>query len=157
MILFVIIHIVFFNASLFIKVALLLYRFMPRGIYLDANILPPDRMAKKMNNVIKVKTKYYEYFKWHDHYSFHFSGEDRFSAEVCRLCSFLNNKTLMNQTSVYKNISQWWNEDWPTWPTPAPITIIMPTTDPTYNLILEEEEPISIISKLSDFVNGWLT
>lgn len=122
---------------------------MPQGIYLDATILTPEEMANTMNDVIKNTSKYYEYFKWHDHYSFHFSGENRFSAEVCRLCTFLNNETLMNQTSVYDNMSEWWYEEWPTWPTATPVSII---TEPVYelldlfNLLDPEDEPFGIVS-----------
>lgn len=129
---------------------------MPEGIYLDANVLSPQEVAEKMNEIIKSKTKYYNFFKWHGHYSFHFSGEDRFSAEVCRLCAFLNNASLMKQTSVYEVISDWWNEDWPTYPSPLPPTPDVPTEEKTYMLILEEEEP-GLISKLTDFVSNFVT
>lgn len=104
--------------------SLILYRFMPKGIYLDANVLTPGKMAETMNKIINDRNKYYDFFKWHDHYSFHFSGEDRYNGEICRFCSFLNNSK--NKTSTYLNITEWWNEGSPQWPpdTVAPVTPI---------------------------------
>lgn len=88
---------------------------MPDGIYLDANVLDPENIAIRMNEIIEDKNKYYEFFKWHDHYSFHFSGENRYTEEVCRLCAFLNNN--WNIMSTIEYIADWWNEDQPPWPT----------------------------------------
>lgn len=87
---------------------------MPEGIYLDANVLTPDKMAEKMNEIINDNNKYYEFFKWHDHYSFHFSGEDRYSREVCRLCAFLNDNK--KRIGILENIADWWNAEFPPWP-----------------------------------------
>lgn len=84
---------------------------MPEGIYLDSNIMPPNVMAAKMNELIHDIDKYYDLFKWHDHYSFSFSGETRYIAEMCRLCAFLNNNK--HTISVVKDIAVWWNEGWP--------------------------------------------
>lgn len=97
---------------------------MPKGIYLDANILPPAKMAEIMTKIINDTNKYYEFFKWHDHYSFHFSGEDRYSGEMCKLCTFLNKSK--NKTSIYYDITEWWNEGSPAWPpdTMGPMTTI---------------------------------
>lgn len=87
---------------------------MPNGIYLDANDLAPDKMAETMNEIINDKKKYYEFFKWHDHYSFHSTGEDIFRREICGLCAYLNNSK--NQTGILDNIAMWWNVDLPAWP-----------------------------------------
>lgn len=64
-----------------------------------------------MNEIINDKRKYYEFFKWHDYYSFHFSGEDHHSREFCALCAYLNNSK--NKTGIMYNITLWWNVDWP--------------------------------------------
>lgn len=90
------------------------YRFMPDGIYLDSNILTPDRMAERMNELINDINKYYDLFKWHDHYSFSLTGETRYIREMCRLCTFLNKNH--NTVHVFENIAGWWNENWPQWP-----------------------------------------
>lgn len=91
---------------------------MPDGIYLDTDGIKPDKMAEKMIEIINNTNKYYDFFRWHDHYSFHFSGENRYREEICRLCAFLNNSK--NQTSVYENIAEWWNEPQPAFPSPPP-------------------------------------
>lgn len=89
---------------------------MPDGIYLDANVLAPDQMARRMIEIINDVNTYYEFYKWHEHYSFHSTSEDRFSREICSLCAFLNKNK--NRTSVYDNIVEWWNEIQPAWPIP---------------------------------------
>lgn len=106
---------VFFNV-IDNDVFLLLFRFMPEGIYLDANILGPDKMAETMIQIINDKNKYYDFFKWHEHYTFHSSSEDRYSREICTFCAFLNNNK--NKTNILNSVAQWWNEEWPLWPEP---------------------------------------
>lgn len=113
-------------------------RFMPDGIYLDANIIPPYQMAQRMNDIINDKNKYYEFFKWHDYYSFHFSGEDRYRGEVCRLCAFLNYS--MNKSSTFEYIAEWWNEEQPPWPTTMPY-------------VEEQNQVEKILTNLMDFLN----
>lgn len=103
---------------------------MPKGTYLDAKRLGPERLAKRMNEIIKDKDAYHKFFKWHGYYSFHFTGEDQFHREICGLCELLNNKTLMKQTSIWHNIVQWWNE-----PRPA--------TRAPWHLILDDDTEIS--------------
>lgn len=87
---------------------------MPEGIYLDANVMEPDKMAERMNEIIKDNNSYYEFFKWHEYYSYHFTGGDRYSGEVCRLCAFLNNNK--DQKSILEDIAGWWNEVQPPLP-----------------------------------------
>lgn len=125
---------------------------MPEGIYLNANILEPYQMANKMIEIINDKNKYYEMFKWHSYYSFQFSGKDRYSAEICRLCAFLNKS--MNQTSTYKYIADWWNEDQPPWPTPEPDN---PKSETSHTVQEDTDDPPTEIqfffTHLLDFVN----
>lgn len=89
---------------------------MPEGIFLDANKLAPHQMAEKMIEIMNDINKYYQFFKWHEYYSFHSTNEDRFNREVCSLCAFLNNNK--DRTNVYENIVEWWNEIQPEWPIP---------------------------------------
>lgn len=86
---------------------------MPDGIYLDALRLGPVELARTMNEIINDTNKYYDFFRWHGYYSFHDTEEDLFKREVCALCELLNNKTLMQQSTVFSNLSLWWNEDFP--------------------------------------------
>lgn len=96
---------------------------MPKGTYLDAKKLGPERLAKRMNEIIKDENAYHDFFKWHGYYSFHFTGEDHFHREICGLCELLNNKTRMKQTNIWHNIVQWWNEPPPA--TRAPWDLIL--------------------------------
>lgn len=84
---------------------------MPDGIYLNANLIGEEEMARKMNDLIHNKEVYYDYFKWHTYYSYHDVTESADTDRVCALCAFLNNVTIRNQRRVYTHISQWWNED----------------------------------------------
>lgn len=87
---------------------------MPEGIYLDALRLKPAELAMTMSKMMNDTYTYYDYFRWHEYYSFHFTGEDSFHREVCGLCELLNNKSRMHQTTVFNNLTQWWNEESPT-------------------------------------------
>lgn len=84
---------------------------MPDGIYLNANLVGEEEMARKINELIHDKETYYDYFKWHKYYSYHDVTESADTNRVCALCAFLNNMTRRNQRRVYTHISQWWNED----------------------------------------------
>lgn len=62
-----------------------------------------------MSDIIRYKDKYYNFFRWHRHYSFHETSHDNYNDEICTLCAMLNNVTKGNVTSVYMDIHQWWN------------------------------------------------
>ncbi|XP_026332823.1 alpha-(1,3)-fucosyltransferase C-like [Hyposmocoma kahamanoa] len=104
-------------------------RFMPKGIYLDAGRLGPERLAKRMNEIMNDEEKYYEFFKWHGYYSFHDTVEDRYHREICGLCDLLNNKTRMKQTSIWHNLIQWWN-------------VPFPATRPEWHLVLDDDDVV---------------
>lgn len=89
---------------------------MPDGIYLDALKLGPQELATKMSEIIADKHKYYDFFRWHNYYDFNLTSEDDYHREVCGLCKLLNNGVLMNQTTIMRNISKWWNETSPVLP-----------------------------------------
>lgn len=86
------------------------FRFLPDGIYLDACALGPEKLARQMDNAILVKRKYYEFFKWHAHYSFHSASEKPNTDPICELCALLNNVTKMTATSIHRDTSKWWNQ-----------------------------------------------
>ncbi|CAH2037198.1 unnamed protein product, partial [Iphiclides podalirius] len=46
-------------------------RFMPNGIYLNARDLGAEKLAEKMNELIKDAEQYSQYFRWKDHYSYY--------------------------------------------------------------------------------------
>lgn len=87
-----------------------IFRFMPKGMYLNAIELGPVKLASIMNGTIRDKTKFYNFFKWHNHYSFHDPSENNDTDVVCGLCSFLNDDSRNNLIHFYENITSWWNE-----------------------------------------------
>lgn len=76
-------------------------------MYLDAVALGVDELARKMNEIIKDKNKYYDFFKWHRYYSFHATNESEETDEVCALCAFLNNDNQINKSREH-SIREWW-------------------------------------------------
>lgn len=63
-----------------------------------------------MAEIISNKEEYYyDFFKWHGYYSFHFTGEDDFHQEICGLCALFNNKTIMARKTIY-HTNLWFNE-----------------------------------------------
>ncbi|KAJ8729963.1 hypothetical protein PYW07_017001 [Mythimna separata] len=84
-------------------------RFMPKGIYLTAQQSRIRELAEEMVDIINDKQKYYDFFKWHKHYSYHNPRESRDIDVYCKLCALVNNQEKYLRTSVYKNFIQWWN------------------------------------------------
>ncbi|XP_022831231.1 alpha-(1,3)-fucosyltransferase C-like [Spodoptera litura] len=84
-------------------------RFMPDGMYLSAVDVPVKELAKKMANIILHKNAYYEFFKWHNHYSFHTDVDSVESDSYCRFCEAITNEEKLKETSIYKDIGKWWS------------------------------------------------
>ncbi|XP_061719662.1 alpha-(1,3)-fucosyltransferase C-like [Cydia pomonella] len=84
-------------------------RFMPDGIYLHAGKIKPPNLAKEMNEIIKDKDRYYSFFKWRNHYSYHNKEEAPDSDALCRMCEMLHDQTLVEKETVYKDFRKWWN------------------------------------------------
>lgn len=84
---------------------------MPDGIYLDANVLGPQKLARIINDAVRNMEKYYEFFKWHRHYSFHKPSDNADSDEICAFCAILNDKNRTGVTSVYTHINSFWQVD----------------------------------------------
>lgn len=101
---FVHFHLSFFNTVSF-------FRFMPDGIYINAEKYNEDELAKLMNDAIQNKTKYYDYFKWHRYYSYHAAHESTETDPLCAFCAFLNDESNRSKRRAYANFVKWWNED----------------------------------------------
>lgn len=89
---------------------------MPDGSYINAFELGACQLAKEMNDIINTPSRYYDYHRWHGHYSFHNPTEDEYRDTICSLCAILNNKTRRSQRTTYKRITKWWNgydQDYP--------------------------------------------
>lgn len=82
---------------------------MPDGIYLDANALGPRELAKKINDAVRNKKIYYEYFKWHRYYGFHDATESPDTDKICTFCAVLNNSSRRMEKTIVKNFAKWWN------------------------------------------------
>lgn len=82
---------------------------MPDGIYLNANNLTGAQLAKRMLEDIENKEKYYEYFKWHGHYSYHVATDSADTDPLCRFCAFLNDESTRLRGQVYARFVKWWN------------------------------------------------
>ncbi|XP_061716478.1 alpha-(1,3)-fucosyltransferase C-like [Cydia pomonella] len=87
-------------------------RFMPDGIYLHARKLKVSDLAKQMNDIIKDKDRYYNFFKWRNHYSYHDREESPDSDDQCITCAMLNDENLVKKETVYKDFRSWWNVPW---------------------------------------------
>ncbi|XP_063383468.1 alpha-(1,3)-fucosyltransferase C-like isoform X1 [Cydia fagiglandana] len=87
-------------------------RFMPDGIYLHAGKIEVSDLAKQMNDIIKNKDRYYSFFKWRNHYSYHDKEESPDSDDQCITCAMLNDDALMKKETVYKDFTNWWNVPW---------------------------------------------
>ncbi|KAH9640722.1 hypothetical protein HF086_007293 [Spodoptera exigua] len=83
--------------------------FMPDGTYLSANTLTIKELAKKMADIIKNKELYYEYFKWHNHYSYRDVVASVETDPYCKLCEAINNEEEMSKTTIYEDIGMWWS------------------------------------------------
>lgn len=116
---------------------------------MDACALGPEKLARQMNHAIIVKRKYYEFFKWHGHYSFHSASERPNTNPICEFCALLNNVTKMTTTSIHRNTSKWWNQsivmsNLATCTIKQPIKEVLPT--------LDDLDPLGIINLLKNVI-----
>ncbi|XP_072938427.1 alpha-(1,3)-fucosyltransferase C-like [Epargyreus clarus] len=81
-------------------------RFLPPGSYLDARELGAKNLARVMSDVIANKTRYYDFFRWRNHFSYNETSDN---ADVCKLCEVLNDDQMVNTVSVWQNFREWWN------------------------------------------------
>lgn len=84
---------------------------MPDGIYINGNMLTESQVAQKINEAIQDKQKYYDYFRWHQYYTYQFTAESGDSDPLCAFCAFLNDESNRNHRRVYAKFNKWWNED----------------------------------------------
>lgn len=84
-------------------------RLLPNGSYLDATTQRPEDLAKTIDDIIKDKNRYYDFFRWHRYYSIHASNETAETNEICAFCAFLNDRKHTYIKSVYKHINYFWS------------------------------------------------
>lgn len=108
------------------SILLVRFRFMPNGIYLDARALGPAKLAKEINDIIKDKNRYYDFFKWRQYYRYDASSDNADSDSICALCTALNKAARSNERRVYARFREWWNELQDGGTYNNPITILPP-------------------------------
>ncbi|KAL0820857.1 hypothetical protein ABMA28_005526 [Loxostege sticticalis] len=81
--------------------------FLPPGSYLDARKLGPVRLADTMDAIYNNKTRYFEFFRWKNHFRYNYS----LPADVCNLCAAMNDKEAIRRRTMYKYFRRWWNEE----------------------------------------------
>ncbi|XP_047991633.1 alpha-(1,3)-fucosyltransferase C-like isoform X2 [Leguminivora glycinivorella] len=54
-------------------------------------------------------TRYYSFFKWRNHYTYHYREESPDSDDQCIMCEMLHDENLMQTKTVYTNFREWWN------------------------------------------------
>lgn len=84
---------------------------MPNGMYLNGNVLGPQKLARIIRDAVQNEEKYYEFFKWHRYYTFYNPSDNADSDEVCAFCAILNEKNRTGETSVYTRITNFWHAD----------------------------------------------
>lgn len=82
----------------------IIYRYLPPESYLDGTSLGEKILAKTMNDLIKNKEKYYDYFRWRNHYIIKESP----ILDVCSLCNFMNNEDWLQNRISYVMFRKWW-------------------------------------------------
>lgn len=85
------------------------FRFMPDGIYLNALELGAEKLAEKMVQIVEDKEQYYNYFKWMNHYTFHYMEESPETDFHCLFCAGMNDEDLMLRHTVIEHFKEWWN------------------------------------------------
>ncbi|XP_075973592.1 alpha-(1,3)-fucosyltransferase C-like [Anticarsia gemmatalis] len=83
--------------------------FMPDGIYLNARKMSIRQLVKRMMDLMENKNKYYSYFKWHNHYSYHDVIDSPESDAYCKLCALINDEQQFKRTTVFNNFVPWWS------------------------------------------------
>lgn len=140
---------------------------MPKGMYIDARVLGPQKTAKKMSEVIRNRELYYKYFKFRNYYVFHAAHDSVVTDPVCNFCAMLNDKRKRNQRRVYALLTQWWNGVHPKKTEKAEDPIIYYNTrnnvrrqklpkvyigNPNqYALVLEETKPGPLLSQIYNY------
>ncbi|XP_048482500.1 alpha-(1,3)-fucosyltransferase C-like [Plutella xylostella] len=84
-------------------------RFLPNGTYLNAMDLKPADIAAEMNRLIHNLTDYFDYFRWHNHYSYSNRGSHADSDPYCGLCTLLNDEQFVTRRHTIEDFTHWWN------------------------------------------------
>ncbi|CAH2034414.1 unnamed protein product, partial [Iphiclides podalirius] len=87
-------------------------RFLPDGSYLNALHYGPERLARRMYEIMQNPSVYQMFFRWRSHYSYHDHTESQETDNYCALCAAVNEDSF-NAFSLYKNFIDWWTpKEW---------------------------------------------
>lgn len=84
---------------------------MPNGTYIDATRMGVMELATEINDIIEDQERYFNFFKWKNHYTYHYPEESYDSDPMCKLCEAISNETMMKNYTVIDDFQEWWNED----------------------------------------------
>nr|XP_053611515.1 alpha-(1,3)-fucosyltransferase C-like [Plodia interpunctella] len=84
-------------------------RFLPPGSYLNARELGPKQLAKTMEEIIKNRTRFYDYFRWRNHFRYKARG---LLNEICNICTALNDDKKAKNYYHLNIFRRWWNEQY---------------------------------------------
>lgn len=62
-----------------------------------------------MDDIIKDKKTYYDFFKFHRYYTFQAPAENVDTDPLCGFCAFVNDETVRNTRRTYAQFRKWWN------------------------------------------------
>lgn len=96
-------------STTFLSHFVLIFRFLPNGAYLNAKNYTPLELANKMDEIIKDKQKYYDFFKFHRYYTYHAVAESVDSDPLCAFCALVNDESKRNDRRTYAQFHKWWN------------------------------------------------
>ncbi|CAG9782537.1 unnamed protein product [Diatraea saccharalis] len=80
-------------------------KFLPPNSYLNAMQLNEEMLARAMNDIIRNRSLYYDYFRWKNHYIIKATK----TLDPCALCKALNNKNWLTFRTRNVNFRKWWN------------------------------------------------
>nr|XP_053611793.1 alpha-(1,3)-fucosyltransferase C-like isoform X1 [Plodia interpunctella] len=79
-------------------------RYLPPGSYLDAHKFSPVELARTMKEIIENRTRYYDFFRWRNHFVYKYGDN---STEICNVCAALN-KDIPNNFNLRNGFRLWW-------------------------------------------------
>ncbi|XP_053611905.1 alpha-(1,3)-fucosyltransferase C-like [Plodia interpunctella] len=83
-------------------------RFLPPGSYINARELDPELLASTMKDIIENRTRFYDYFRWRNHFRYKRGEND---SEICNICTALNEGKAYN-INLRDGFREWWNEEY---------------------------------------------
>ncbi|KOB65783.1 Uncharacterized protein OBRU01_22067, partial [Operophtera brumata] len=72
-------------------------------------VLDPTELARQMFEIINEPDRYNDFFKWHNHYSYHDLEESSDTDPYCKLCDYVNRVEFVVESKVISDLEYWWN------------------------------------------------